>query len=88
MRAPRHADVLKDYGFQGSVEEFRAALAEIKAEHFADITDEELTYGKESSARFCVLVRSCLGGPRLGRVFLLRSLVGLRKHGKREMRVS
>ena len=87
MRAPRHAHVLKDYGFQGSVEEFRAALAEIKAEHFADITDEELTYGKESSARFCVLVSRALR-PRLGRVFLLRSLVGLRKHGKREMRVS
>jgi len=85
---PRHADTLKSMGFEGSVEVFRAALAGIKAEHFADITDEELTYGKESSARFCVLVRSRLGAPRLGRVFLLRSLVGLRKHGKRAMRVS
>lgn len=77
---PRHADTLKTFGFEGEVNEFRSALLAVKNEHFAGLTDEELTFGKDSSARFCVLVRERLGCPRLGRVFLLRALIGLRKN--------
>ena len=39
---PRHADVLKDMGFEGTVDEFREALAAVKSESFASITDEEI----------------------------------------------
>ncbi len=35
---PRIADTLKTMGYEGSVEEFRAALAEIKAEHYPQFT--------------------------------------------------
>ena len=85
---PRHADVLKSMGFEGSLDDFRSALAEVKSEHFGDVTDEELIYGRNSSAEFCSLVRKKLNAPKLERVFLLRSLVALRKHGWRRQTVS
>lgn len=72
---PRHADVLKGMGFQGSVDEFRAALAEVKAESFPSITDEEILIGKESSSKIYVQVRKRLDAPRLTRAFILRSLI-------------
>ena len=61
MRPPRHADTLKELGFAGSVEEFRAALVEIKAEAFPDMTDEELTYTRDEAGNFCSQVRKRLG---------------------------
>ena len=79
---PRHADVLKDSGFAGSLEEFRATLAEVKAEAYPDVTDEELIYTRDEAGTYCALVRKRLSAPRLTRPFILRSLVGLRKHRK------
>jgi hypothetical protein len=81
MRQPRHADVLKEMGFAGDLETFRAALAEVKAEAFPDVTDEELIFGRNSSANYCVLVRKRLNAPRLERAFILKALISLRKHG-------
>lgn len=81
MRPPRHADVLRESGYQGDVETFRRALAEVKAELYPDITDEILCFGKETSARYCASVRERLNAPRLGRVFILKGLISLRKHG-------
>ena len=78
---PRHADVLKSQGFEGSVDEFRETLAAVKRESFPGITDEDLIIGKDSSAQFCVQVRKRLNAPRLSRAFILRSLLGLRKNG-------
>ncbi len=88
MRPPRHADTLKELGFAGPVDEFRAALVEIKAEAFPDLTDEELTYTRDEAGSYCALVRKRLGAPRLTRPFILRSLIGVRKHRKNQQRVS
>ena len=79
---PRHADVLKDFGFEGSVEDFRTAIAELTQEHSEGITDQDLVLSKDGSARFCVLVRQRLKAPRLGRAFILRALFGIRKNRK------
>ena len=57
---------------------------EIKAEHFADWSIDELTYTRDEAAEFCQLVKKRLGAPRLTRPFMLRSLVGIRKAKKRE----
>jgi hypothetical protein len=67
-------------GYQGTVEEFRAALAEVKAEHFANWSIDELTYTRDEAAEYCQLVKKRLNAPRLTRPFILRSLVGLRKN--------
>ena len=85
---PRHADILKDFGCEASVEEFRTALAEIKAEHFPQFTDEELTYTRDEAGTFCSLVRKRLNAPRLTRPFILRSLVGLRKQRGRRAAIN
>ena len=77
---PRHADVLKEMGCTASVDDFRAALAEVKAERFGDWSIDELTYTRDEAAEFCQLVRKRLGAPKLTRVFILRSLVGMRKN--------
>jgi hypothetical protein len=87
MRAPRHADVLKESGYTGDLETFRETLAAVKAELYPDITDEILCFGKEKSARFCDEVRERLNAPRLGRVFILKKLISLRKHGWRRQTV-
>ena len=79
---PRHADSLKEFGFTGTVDEFRAALTEIKAESFPDHTIDELTYTRNEAGSYCALVRKRLGAPRLTQPFILRSLVGLRKARK------
>ena len=79
---PRHADVLKELGFAGTVGEFRAALAEVKAEAYPGMTDEELCFTRDEAGTYCGLVRKRLAAPRLTRPFILRSLVGLRKHRK------
>jgi hypothetical protein len=78
---PRHADVLKELGYEGRVEEFGEALAAVKAEAYPDTTDEEVLIGKVSSSRYCVLVRKRLNASRLTRAFILRSLLGIRKNG-------
>ena len=79
----RIAESLKEFGFTGTVEEFRIALAEVMAGHFADWSIDELTYTRDEAAEFCKLVKQRLGAPRLTRPFLLRSLVGLRKNKPR-----
>jgi hypothetical protein len=53
----------------------------VKADLYPDLTDESLCFGKESSAKFCAEVRERLNAPRLGRVFILKALISLRKHG-------
>jgi hypothetical protein len=78
---PRIADTLKSYGYEGSVEEFRTALAEVKAKHFAEWSMDELCFTRDEAAEFCQLVKKRLGAPRLTRPFILRALVGLRKNG-------
>lgn len=83
---PRHADILKDMGCTASVEEFRCVLAEVKAEAYPDMTDEELIYTRDEAGTYCQLVRKRLAAPRLTRPFILRSLVGLRKQKKRPAR--
>jgi hypothetical protein len=77
---PRIADTLKEFGYTGTVENFRTALIEIKAEHFADWSIDELTYTRDEAAEFCQLIKKRLGSPRLTRPFILRSLVGIRKN--------
>lgn len=76
----RHADTLRTMGYQGTVEEFRRALAEVKAEKFAGWSIDELCYTRDEAADFCGLVRKRLGALKLTRVFILRALVGLRKN--------
>ncbi len=88
---PRHADVLASTGFDGEVDEFRWVLAEVKAELYPDVTDEELSYTRDEAAEFCKEVRSRLKAPKLTRVSILRRLVSLRNHGwakKREAAVN
>jgi hypothetical protein len=79
----RVADTLKNFGYSGPVEEFRAALTAIKADHFAGWSIDELCFTRDEAAEFCQLVKKRLGTPRLTRPFILRSLVGIRKHKQR-----
>jgi hypothetical protein len=84
----RIADSLKEFGYTGTVEDFRIALAEVKAEHFHGWSIDELTYTRDEAAEFCQLVKKRLGAPRLTRPFILRALVGLRKNGKKSKPVA
>jgi hypothetical protein len=77
---PRVADTLKSFGYEGTVEEFRTALAEVKAEHFGEWFIDELTYTRDEAAIYCQMVKNRLHAPKLTRVFILRSLVGIRKN--------
>jgi hypothetical protein len=79
---PKHSEVLRQMGFSGMLDEFRAALAEVKAGAFASWSIDELTFTRDEAAEFCRLVKDRLGAPRLTRVYILRALVGLRKNGK------
>lgn len=79
---PRHANVLKEMGCTVKLDVFRRTLAEVKAELFPEMTDEELCYTRDEAGTFCSIVRKRLEAPRLTRPFILRSLVGLRKHRK------
>lgn len=65
-----------------SVDDFHTALAEVKAKRFGEWSINELTYTRDEAAEFCQLVRKRLGTPKLTRVFILRSLVGMRKAGQ------
>lgn len=78
---PRHADTLKAMGFEGEVDTFRSTLAAVKSELYPEMTDEELSYTRDEAAEFCKEVRARLKAPKLTRVFILRGLVSLRKHG-------
>jgi hypothetical protein len=77
---PRVAETLKGFGCEASVEEFRQTLTDVKAEHFPQFTDEELTYARDEAGTYCSLVRKRLNAPRLIRPFILRALVGLKKN--------
>jgi len=76
----RVAETLKEMGCTATVEDFRRTLAEVKAEKFADWSTDELCFTRDEAADFCKLVKERLGAPKLTRVFILRSLVGLRKN--------
>lgn len=78
---PRVKDQLKDFGFAGTVEEFRAALIAVKRENYAEWPDEELAYTRHQAEEYCTLVRKRLGCQKLPRVFILRNLVNCRKNG-------
>ena len=78
----RIADSLIEFGCEVTVEEFRTAVVDVKAEHYAGFTDEELTYTRDEAGTYCAHVRKRLGCPRLTRPFILPNLVGLRKHRK------
>lgn len=80
---PRHADVLREMGFEGTVEEFRGTLAAVKAELFPGLTDEELCFTRDQAGDYVAEVKRRLEAPRLTRVFVLRALIGLRKNEKR-----
>lgn len=85
---PRVASQLADYGCQISVDDFRTALREIKAELYPGLTDENLAFTRHEAERYCAAVRERVGGKRLSRVFILTNLVNLRKNGKRGKVVS
>jgi hypothetical protein len=78
--AVRQSIALRDYGFTGSVADYRRILVEVKDAHFPDISDEELTYMRDEADAYCDEVRKRAGIPSLTRPFILRSLVGVRKH--------
>lgn len=78
----RVADSLRELGCGASVEDFRRVLAEVKAESFPDWSIDELCFTRDEAADYCRLVRRRLGAAKLTRVFILRALVGLRKHRK------
>lgn len=80
---PRHANVLRELGCTVELDVFRRTLADVKAELFPDMTDEELCYTRDQASDYCAEVKKRVGAPKLTRVFILRSLVGLRKHRKR-----
>lgn len=80
---PHQADILRVFGCEASVEDFRRTLAEVKAKHDPDITDEELTYIRDEAGTSCSLVRKRLSAPRLTRPYILRSPIGLGKQRKR-----
>jgi hypothetical protein len=78
--AVRQSVVLREQGCRASVADFRRVLAEIKSAHFPDLSDEELTYTREEADTYCDLVRRRIGAEEMSRPFILRSLIGLRKH--------
>lgn len=80
---PRVADTLKSFGCEASVDEFRTALVEVKADLFPDWSGEALIVTRDEAAEFCQAVKKKLGAPRLTRPFILTALIGVRKARKR-----
>lgn len=78
--AVRQSSVLKEHGFKGSQVDFRRTLAEVKAACYPDLSDEELSYTRDEADAYCVEIRRRTGMPTLQRTFILRSLIGVRKH--------
>ncbi len=81
---PRHADLLKDMGYEGTVDAFRETLIAVKSEKYPGMTDEDLAFTKNQAGDYCAEVNRRLGGTKLGRVFILKALVGIRKARKRK----
>lgn len=69
----------KDDG-RGIGREVPPGLAEVKAYKFAEWSIDEMCFSRDQAADFCKLVRERVGVARLTRVFILRSLVGLKKN--------
>ena len=80
---PRVASSLKEFDCDATVEEFRQALTEVKAELFPDWSDEALIVTRDEAAAYCQAVKKRLGTPRLTRPFILTALIGVRKARKR-----
>lgn len=83
LMKPRVADTLKGFGCEASVEDFRTALAEVKAEMFPGWSDEALIVTRDEAANYCQAVKKRLNAPRLTRPFILTALIGVRKAKKR-----
>jgi hypothetical protein len=81
---PRVANTLKEFGYAGTVEDFRTTLAEVKAELFPGWSDEQLIVTRDEAAEYCQAVKKKLGAPRLTRPFILTALIGVRKARKRK----
>ncbi len=80
---PRIAETLKEFGYTGTVEDFRQAIADIKAADYSDFTDEGLIVTRDEAGEFYAKVRKRLGAPRLTRPFILTALIGIRKNKPR-----
>jgi hypothetical protein len=50
---PHQADILRVFGCEASVEDFRRTPAEVNAENDPDITDEELIFIREVAGTSC-----------------------------------
>lgn len=68
-------------GVHRRLDEFRRVLADVKAELYPDVTDETLTYTRDEAGAYCAELRKRLNAPRLSRVFILKALISLRRHG-------
>lgn len=79
---PRHADTLRQMGYDGELSLFRRTLLEVKRELFPDLSVDELCYTRDEASAYCQEVKKRLNAPRVTRVFLLRALVGIRKNVK------
>ena len=60
--------------------EFRRVLATVEAEHFPELTDEELSFTRDESETNCAEVRKQLTAPRLTQAFVPRGAIALRKN--------
>ena len=60
---PRVANTLKEFGCEASVEDFRQALADVKAELFPDWSDEALIVTRDEAAAYCQAVKKKLAHP-------------------------
>lgn len=80
----RTPDTLKTMGYDPDIAEVKAGLVEIKAEHFPAMSVDELILTRDDAADFRGHVRKRFGSPRLTRVAILRSLVNVRKAGRKQ----
>jgi hypothetical protein len=78
--AVRQSVALRDFGFEGSVADYRRILSDVKKGMYPNMTDEDLTYTRDEADAYCDAVRERMGIQSLPRTFILRSLINVRKH--------
>jgi hypothetical protein len=78
--ATRLQTQLRAYGIHGSPADFRDLLSDLKAAAYPNITDEDLSITGPEADQYYDLVRNRVGIPGLPRPFILRTLLGIRKH--------
>ena len=81
----RTLDTLASLGYVGSIEDFRTALLETKAELFRELSVDELIYTRDQAGDYCTAIRKRVGAPKLTRVVILRALVNVRKGKKHKV---